>query len=293
MLPDLPVFAPKTKHFLSGKFLTRLCDRVLRQTPKAGAGVDLEYTRNGIACHAKGAVGAPGSMIYGFQVSWKTEGSEVSVAPGIVAGPDWTAWDDGDPTPTDWLAEIEVAGTDLAVSSGDSVWLHVTVPVTQPTLLGQLYGADATEYEVTSGGGGGGGQGGGGGAGGEFAEDGTAGLDGTDAVGETAGTGATNATNGGASPGEGDGTPGKGGTGGDGGAGGAGEAVFFDHYQNLRLRQRRYNLYTAELIVDAGTPANTHTDIHIRVATVSGSTITQYHAGSYLVIPSVIGYIPA
>jgi hypothetical protein len=77
------------------------------------------------------------------------------------------------------------------------------------------------------------------------------------------------------------------------GAGGAGQVVSFDHYQNLRLRQRRYNLYTADIEIESGTPSSTHTDIYVRLATISGSTITQYHAGTYIVIPSVISYIPA
>jgi hypothetical protein len=292
MLPDIPVLVPKRVYFLSGKWLNTLRERIFRQTPLAGDGIDLEETAAGIIPHARGgAAGEAGDFSFGFQARW-TDANEVTIATGYVAAPNWTAWTQDNPRPSDWLLEIEVPETPLTVADGDSIWLELATPVTNNTITGDLPTTGGTAYNVYSGGGGGGGQGGGGGAGGDAANPGTVGGAGADADGETAGVGGDGGTNGGTSPGEGDGEPGRGGDGGAGGAGGAGEVVTFTHYSLLRLRTRRYSGLSASLTVSSSKPASTATTSYVRIASIAGSTITQHHAGNYTFIPPVITFIP-
>lgn len=293
MLPDIPVLNPKSSHFLSGKagrWLDLVRTRIFRQTPLAGDGIDLEETAAGLVCHARGGgAGDAGDFAYGFQARW-TDTNEVTIATGYVSAPNWTAWTQDNPRPSNWLAEIEVPETPLTVADGDSIWLEIATPVTNNTITGDLPTTGGTAYNVYSGGGGGGGQGGGGGAGGDGANAGTAGGAGAAGVGQTAGIGGDGGSNGGTSPGEGDGEPGRGGDGGAGGAGGAGEVVTFTHYSLLRLRTRRYAGLSASLTTTVGTP--TATTSYVRIASISGSTITQHHAGNYTFTPPVITFIP-
>jgi hypothetical protein len=293
MLPDIPVLVPKRNHFLSGDWLNTVRARIFRQTPLAGNGIELDETVNGMIVHARNPGGGAGgtSITYGFQVEW-SDTNEVSVSTGYIAAPDWTAWTQDNPRPSDWLTEIEVAGSTHTVASGDSLWLEIVTPVTNTTIYGDLPTTGATAHNVYSGGGGGGGQGGGGGAGGDLAGGGGVGGVGADGVGETAGTGGDGGSNGGSSPGAGNGVAGRGGDGGAGGAGGAGETVTYTHYSLLKLRTRWYAGYSASVVVDSGTPTPSATTSYVRLASVSGSTITQYHAGVYTFIPPTITFIP-
>lgn len=293
MLPDLPVLVPKKVYFLSGNWLNAVRSRIFRQTPLDGDGIQLDETPHGLVVHARNPGGGAGgsSLTYGFQVEWNGS-SEVSVSTGYVAAPDWGAWTQDNPRPSDWLAEIEVPSDVYTVASGDSLWLEIATPVTNTTIYGDLPTTGATAHNVYSGGGGGGGQGGGGGGGGNLAGGGGVGGVGADGVGETAGVGGDGGSNAGGSPGEDDGVAGRGGDGGTGGTGGVGETVTYTHYSLLKLRTRRYSGYTVSIIVDSSTPTGTATTSYVRLASISGSTITQHHAGVYTFIPPVITFIP-
>lgn len=282
MLPDLKVFIPKSVYVLTGRYLNALCDRILRQTPLEGNGIDLEETKAGIIPHARAGaiVAAPDAMTYGFQVSWKGAG-EVTVAAGIVAATDWGSPDWTNPRPVDWLAEIISPATDLTVSDGDSIWLEILNPKADSTRIGQLTEDGAIPKTVTPGGGGGGGEGGGGGGGGDAGGYGGDGASGADAVGGAPGTGGRDTEFTGDSPGEGDGTAVFGGIGGTGGVGGAGEVVLFTHYTHIKLRARRYTTFSVSLSASASKPSVASTNIAVRIATVSGGIITQHHAGTY------------
>ena len=293
MLPDIPVLVPNKAHWQSGKYLNRLCERIIKQTPLDGDGVIGSDDADGIRLHANGAVGvaASDSLVYSFQCSWKDE-DEVTVRGGYVSGTNWTAWTQDNPRPTDWLEEISVAGADLGVADGDSIWIEVVAPKTDQTQIGPLPITGATAYTVYSGGGGGGGQGGGGGGGGDSAVAGSAGEAGSNGAGETAGTGGAASGGGGSSPGEGNGTGGKGGTGGTGGAGGAGETVSFTHYSQMRLRTRRYGHYTAALVVSASKPTSTATTLYVRLASIAAGVITQHHGGNVTLTLPTISFVP-
>lgn len=293
MLPDIPVLVPNKAHWLSGKYLNRLVQRIIKQTPLDGDGVIGSDDADGIRLHANGAVGvaASDSLVYSFQVTWK-DADEVTVRGGYVSGTNWTAWQQDDPKPTDWLEEINVAGADYTVADGDSLWIEVVAPKTDQTQLGPLPVTDATLYTVYSGGGGGGGSGGGGGAGGDLANPGSNGTAGDDAVGDVQGVGGNPGGAGGTSPGEGDGTAGTGGVGGAGGAGGAGEVVTYTHYSKMRLRTRRYGHYTAAVVVSASKPASTATTLYVRLASISSGVITQHHAGNLTLTLPTISFVP-
>ncbi len=292
MLPEIPELIPWMKYVLSGRFLNRVCERVIKQTPLAGHGVDLAETANGLIPTASaGAPAAESDICYSFQCTLNSP-TEVHVRGGYASGTDWTGWSQDDPKPQDWLTEISVADADLTIADGDSVWLEVVTPVTNATINGPLPLTDATAHTVDSGGGGGGGQGGGGGGGGDSAGDGTTGGAGTDAVGTVGGVGGDAGANGGGSPGEGDGTGGKGSDGGDGGEGGAGEVVTFPHYTLLRVRTRRYGHFSASLTVSAGKPSGSHTTLYVRLASLSGGVITQHHAGNLTLTLPIISFVP-
>jgi hypothetical protein len=294
MLPDIPVLVPNKSYWQSGRYLNRILDRIWRQTPLEGAGLILSEDEDGIRLHVDGAVGgaaATSSLVYSFQASWK-DADEVTMRGGYVSGTNWSSWSQDNPRPGEWMEEIAVAGADLTVADGDSIWLEIVVPKTDQTQDGPLPTTGATLYTIYSGGGGGGGQGGGGGAGGDLANGGGFGADGDDAVGETAGVGGVGAGLGGSSPGAGNGTGGKGGTGGDGAAGGAGEVVSFTHYSKMRLRARRYGHYSASFTVSASTPTQSATTLYIRLASVSSGVITQHHAGNVTLSLPTISFVP-
>jgi len=293
MLPPLPQFQANRVYLLTSRYINLVMDRILRQTPLPGDGIQFEETARGIALHAVRGVApqiAP-TLYHSFQVEWSGE-DEVSVRGGIVAIPAWGTIDWSNPAPANWLAETAVAGDTLSVADGDSIWLQITIPRSDSTIAGPLPTAGSTPYVIETGAGGGGGQGGGGGGGGGAAGAGSAGGDGDDADGMAAGTGGDGGSNGGTSPGEGSGTAGFGGNGGDGGAGGAGEVNMWNHHTHLQLRMRRYNILSAGFVVDPNKPTSTDTDIHIRLAAISGGTITQYHAGTAIVTPPAPSFIP-
>lgn len=292
MLPDIPVSAPKQMYLLTGRFLELVRQRVYRQTPLEGTGIDFEYTASGIIPHARGAeLAGSTSLNYAFKATW-TDTNEVTIASGCVYTPTYSGWTQDSPTVSNWFTETVVAEAPLTVASGDSIWLEVVTPVTNSTILGPLPTDGATAHTVTTGGGGGGGQGGGGGSGGNLAVSGTDGAAGDDAVDNAAGAGGDGGANGGDSPGEGDGVIGWGGAGGDGGLGGAGEEVSFSHYTQFRIRTRRYGTLSAALTVSASKPSGTHTTHYVRIASISGATITQHHAGNYHFTPPVFAFIP-
>jgi len=292
MLPDLPQFAAKT-HFLTGRFLNLLCDRIKKQTPLAGEGIELEETNDGIIIKGIGGGGAasPSTITYGFQATMLSP-TEVRIAAGYVAGTDWGTPDWEDPEPTDWLDEVAVATDDLTVASGDSVWLRVYLTKTDEDGEGPLPTTGATALTIHPGGGGGGGSGGGGGGGGDGAGTGTTGTDGGDGVDDT-GVGGDGGAGvlGGGSPGEGDSDSGAGGAGGTGGAGGAGETVSWNHYTLLKLRTRTYSISSADLYVSAGTPSGSATTLYVRLASISGGVATQHHAGTYTITPTTFAFI--
>jgi hypothetical protein len=291
VLPDIRLLIPKQKYQLSGRWLNRLCDRIYKQTPKEGDGVDIEETKNGLVCHARGGPQAEALVLtYGFQVR-DAGGGEYTIAPGIVAGPHWGTIDFDNPRPEDWLYELTTTEDTVAVSSGESIWLHVTTSKTDNNLASPLPTAGATAYTVYSGGGGGGGQGGGGGGGGDSAGAGSSGGTGSDGAGTTGGSGGDGGSNGGGSPGEGSGTAAYGGDGGDGGAGGSGQIVSYTHYDKFRLRARHYNIFSYSFDVSSSKPTSTHNDVYVRLASISGGTITQHHAGTYFANLPTISFI--
>ena len=287
-LPDIPVFIPKKVYVLTGKFLQLLRERIVAQTPVQGQGLRFEETADGIVVHADAAGGATPSISYDFQCAWS--GADVSVAAGRVLSPDWTPFDADDPEPQDWLEEYTVAADTVSVSDGDSIWLHIEFNLDFEELDGPLPTTGATAHTIYGGAGGAGGDGGGGGGGGGDAGAGGDGADGEDATATLPG-GAGTTTLGGTSPEEGNGVAANGGDGGDGGAGGAGEAATFTHYSRLVMRQRRWRVYLAELVVSAAKPTSSDLDAYIRLASVSGGTITQHHAGQVVVTPSFVNYI--
>lgn len=289
-LPDLPVFIPKKVYVLTGKFLQLLRERIVAQTPVQGQGLRFEETNDGIVVHADaGGVAAPtASMTYDFQCSW--DGADVAVAAGRVLSPDWTPFDQDDPEPADWLDEYSVAADTVTVADGDSVWLHIQYNQDQESLDGPLPTTGATTHTVYGGAGGAGGDGGGGGGGGGDAGAGGNGADGEDATATLPG-GAGTTTLGGTSPEEGNGIAANGGDGGAGGAGGAGEAATFTHYTRLQMRQRRWRVYLAEFVASPTKPTSSESDSYIRLASISGGTITQHHAGQVVVTPSFVNYI--
>lgn len=296
MLPDIPVVVPKKVHFLSGKYLNTIRERIFAQTPLAGDGLDVEETASGLILHLEPgqelvSSGNALAINYGFKTTWSGNGI-VSVLGGFVATPDWGAWTQNNPRPTDWLSEYEVSGSTLAAASGDSVWLTIQLSVTSATQTGPLPISGITQHSLSSGGGGGGGQGGGAGAGGNLAGGGSAGASGAGGAGTSGGAGGNAGANGGSSPGEGSGTAGNGGQGGAGGAGGYGETKTFTDYDTLRITQRRYALYTASLSASATKPSSSASKIIVRIASISGTVITQHHLGTCAVTPPTISFVP-
>lgn len=288
MLPDLPAFGPFTAHLLSGKYLARMRERIVGQTPIAGQGIRFDETPHGIIVHADGGGNTTAiNIVFEFQASWS--GTNVAVAGGNVLAPDWGTVNQDNPLPTDWLKATSIAGATLAVASGESIWLKITWTKTDLALSGPLSLTGSTTHTVYGGAGGAGGDGGGGGGGGASAGAGTAGSAGANATATDPGAEGTNAA-GGSSPGEGNGTAADGGDGGDGGAGGAGESKTFTHYTRLLTTLRRYEVYTAEFFVNAN-PASTHTETYVRLASVSGGSITQHHAGQIVVVPSMVNFV--
>lgn len=292
MLPDLPVFG-KAVHFLTGKFLNLLCDRIKAQTPIAGAGVDLEETEDGLIIKSTATV-APASteMEYSFQVTMNSP-TEAHVKFGLVFATQWGTPNFEDPFPEDWLFELETDEVDLTVASGDSIWLKVILTKADEDLEKPLPTTGATLLSVTPGAGGAGAAGGGGGGGGDDAGldiDGTDGDNGANAAGGTGGT-ATEVALGGISPGDGTGNPGWGGDGGDGGYGGAGHPVTWTHYTHMKLRTRLYSLSNVDIVVSASQPSSSATTLYVRLASISAGVATQHHAGNYHITPPAFGFM--
>jgi hypothetical protein len=290
MLPELPAFGPFTAHLLSGKYLARLRERIAGQTPIAGQGIRLEETAHGMIVHADGGGGATALNIdYDFRAAWS--GANVLVAAGKVLSPTWGTIDQDNPLPTDWLSSYSLPATTLTVAGGESIWIKIVWTKTDLALSGPLSTNGSTSRIVYGGAGGAGGDGGGGGGGGESAVAGTAGGDGANATATDPGAEGANAA-GGNSPGEGNGTAADGGDGGDGGAGGVGEIKSFTHYTRLLTTLRRWELYTAEFYVSASKPGTTsNTETYVRIASVSGGSITQHHAGQVVVTPAVVNFV--
>jgi len=290
MLPDLPVFVPKKVHLLTGEFLARLVARVEQQTPLEWDGMRFEEVEEGIIVHADGGGAVASAAIsYDFQAT-NYGGGTIDIASGRVLSPDWGTPDQDDPQPTDWLDAYEVSGATVAITDGQSIWLHIEFAKTALALAGPLPTTGATSRSVTGGGGGAGGDGGGGGGGGESAGIGGDGANGASATGGTAGAEGTGGGSGGA-PGEGSGVAANGGAGGNGAAGGAGEVRSFNHYTQLLATWNRWEVYTASFVASTSKPTSSDTDAYVRIATVSGGTITQYHAGQVVLAPSAATFI--
>lgn len=290
MLPEIPELRPQQRYFLRGDTLNRIRERLIRQVPIAGNGVDVTEKNNGIEISVTG--GTPtGTSALDFAAS--LSGSSVTVRAGKVLHTDWTAWDASDPACNGWTEEaLTVSGSTMTVPSGDSVWLKLTIAFTPSNSIGPLSTTDTESVTAQAGGGGGGGAGGGGGGGGGDSptgdgDDGAAGVAGAAGGGGLGGAGGGGGVGGGATP-AGDGTPG--GNGGQGEAGVPGVPVNFFNYQNALVWMVRYRVTAASYVVATIKPASSDLTAHLRICTRSGSSITQHQVGCVVMNLPVLSY---
>ena len=284
MLPDIPNFNLGDVYVLTGKTLEKIVRRIKMQTPIEGANMRLEETNAGILLHAdRQAEVAPTVAInHDFKASLPSTNA-LDITVGRVIGTTWGTPTMSNPLPTDWLAEqFTVGPSTLAVADGQSVWLRIQLSQTDVNVSGALSATGAANLSVTTGGGGAGGDAGGGGAGGDGTA-GYAGNTGESASGQTAGSpgyytpGGVNSTSNSES-----GTPAEGGDGGNGADGGNGQTKSFNHYTNLSMVFRRWQITSASFEVHTNKPtASPAANIYVRIASQTGGVITQYHAGSY------------
>ena len=284
MLPDIPNFNLGNVYVLTGKTLEKIVRRIKMQTPIEGANMRLEETNAGILLHAdQETQAAPAVAIEHDFKATSPAFNTLDITVGRVIGTTWGTPTMSNPLPTDWMAEqFTVGPSTLAVADGQSVWLRIQLSQTDVNMSGALSATGAANLSVTTGGGGAGGDAGGGGAGGDGTA-GYAGNTGESASGQTAGSpgyytpGGINSTSNSES-----GTPAEGGDGGNGADGGNGQTKSFNHYTNLSMVFRRWQVTSASLEVHTNKPTSSPaTNIYVRIASQTGGVITQYHAGSY------------
>lgn len=290
MLPRLPNFQFFTRYLLSGETLNTFRERLIKQVPLPGAGIDIDELPDGMLINAR--FRAAGTINLDFAAAWN--GANVRVQGGRIMGTEWGTLNGNDPTSAGWTEELATIGTStLSVSDGQTVWLAITIGHTDTDSLGLLSATGETSVTVTGGAGGGGGGGWGGGGGGyatQDAADGAAGSAGAAGAGGAGGGGGTYGVGGTATP------AGDGGSGGSGGAGDAGDIrpqYTFTEYTKARTIIRTWEVTSLAFTVATTKPAASATLAHLPICKVVGSDIIQHQVGSIpLILPAVTRAAP-
>jgi hypothetical protein len=287
MLPQLPKFGPLTVGARLGEHINAIRNRLYAQRLVSSATIKITDTDRGQRIDRVGGGAASTSLPLGFLVT--DNGSAYAVGAGKVLTPDWSGATGNDFKPYDWTLESNFVGTTISYGA-TAIWLQVQFTETDTTSEGWL---GTTDIDISGGAGGNGGGGGGGGASNEDTSlhyvtggatgdgadiGGSGGLGGgvfeiadDDAVASTGGYGE------------------DGGAGGDGGAGSAGTSETFTRARKATLEVRHYELSNISAHSTKGTPSET--SAWIKLATISGGVITQHHAGTLNLAPSVLTFL--
>lgn len=285
MLPEVPELLPQKRYWtFSGSTLNLLINRIFRQVPIAGNGVDVTERNDGIEISVTAQ--ATGTSALDFAAS--LSGSSVSVRAGKVLHVDWSGWNANNPANDGWTeVAVNVPGSTLTVPDGQSVWLRMTIAATDEDSTWPLSSTGSGSTTVTGGGGGSGG--GGGGAGGGGGGDGSAGTGGNPGGGGVGGAQVAGGANGaGGGSGGGDGTPGSGGGAGEDGEPGKSATLYA--YVNGTVHTRRWRVTAGTFTVSELQPTSSHTTAHLRICTRDGSTLIQHQLGSVIMNLPVLTY---
>lgn len=287
MLPDIPGWDPFRVGARLGAVWNRMRDRLMAQRLLSSATIKITDTDRGQRIDRVGAIGGNSAVSLGFAVSHT--GAAIEVAPGRVLTQAWSGATGANFRPSNWTVETTFSG-DTLLSSATAVWLQVQFTESDTTSEGNL---GTEDVDISGGAGGRGGGGGGGGASNGatatlYVTSGQTGDDGVDGGAGGAGGGVFEIADDDPAAATG-GYGSDGGVGGAGGDGGNGTSVTFTRKIKGVVQVRHYTI--SNLSVHATKGAASQVSAWIKLATISGGTVTQHHVGTIRLTPAVMTFV--